>query len=119
MAEVSKGVLLDKLRAVKKDRDVILFKQLEGGGFIGITAKDFAEMLNWILRGKVVEETVKGYAEDGSPIIERKERDPTLEEVKQRFKDSGYIEFFEEWLAKGVVGLKDLLEMFGGKLPWR
>ncbi|MBS7646319.1 hypothetical protein KEJ24_00550 [Candidatus Bathyarchaeota archaeon] len=119
MSEISRDMILDKFKAVKKDVDVILFKQLEGGGYIGITAKDFAGMLNWILRGKVVEETVKGYAEDGSPIIERKERDPTFEEIKQRFKDSGYAQLFEEWLAKGVVSLKDLQELFGGKLPWR
>ncbi|MEM4700622.1 MAG: hypothetical protein QXZ51_00585 [Candidatus Bathyarchaeia archaeon] len=118
-ATVSEDTLLNKFKNVRKDKDVILFKQLEGGCYVGITAKDFAEMLNWILKGKVVEETVVGYAEDGSPITERKERDPTLEEIKQRFKDSGYIELFEEWLAKGVVSLKDLLELFGGKLPWR
>ncbi|MEM3875139.1 MAG: hypothetical protein QXU45_08425 [Candidatus Bathyarchaeia archaeon] len=119
MSEISRDMILDKFKAVKKDVDVILFKQLEGGCYVGITAKDFADMLNWILRGKVVEETVKGYAEDGAPIIERKERDPTLEEIKRRFKDSGYVEILEDMLAKGVVKLKDLLELFGGKLPWR
>ncbi|MEM3566293.1 MAG: hypothetical protein QXK47_03815 [Candidatus Bathyarchaeia archaeon] len=119
MSEISRDVILDKFKAVKKDKDVILFRQLESGCYVGITAEDFAKMLDWILKGKVVEETVKGYAEDGAPIIERKERDLTLEEIKQRFKDSGYVEILEDMLAKGVVKLKDLLELFGGKLPWR
>lgn len=119
MSSISSDILLDKFRSRKKDVDVILFRELEGGCYIGITAKDFAEMLNWILNGKVVEETVIGYTEDGSPIIERKERKPTPEEVKQRFLNSGYVPVFEEWLSKGVVSLKDLLELFGGELPWR
>lgn len=119
MSAISIDAVLDKFKALKKDVDVIVFKQLSGGCYVGITAKDFADMLNWIMKGKVFEETVKGYAEDGTPIIERKERDPTLEEIKQRFKDSGYVEILEDMLAKGVVKLKDLLELFGGKLPWR
>jgi hypothetical protein len=119
MAEVSKDVLLDKLKPIKKDVDVIVFKELSGGGYVGITAKDFAEMLNWIMKGKVVEETVVGYAEDGTPIIERKERDPTPEEVKQRWQNSGYIPLFEEWLIKGIIKIKDLIELFGSEKPWR
>jgi len=114
MAEaISKDVLLDKLKSLKKDVDVIVFKELSVGGYVGITAKDFAEMLNWIVRGKVVEENVVGYAEDGTPIIERKERDPTPEEVKQRWQNSGYIPLLREWLAKGIIKLTDLKELFG------
>jgi hypothetical protein len=75
-------------------------------------------MLNWIMKGKVVEEIVKGYAEDGSPIIERKERDLTPEEVKQRWQDSGYVEIFEEWLTKGVISPSDLKTLFGSEKPW-
>ncbi|MEM3580176.1 MAG: hypothetical protein QXH40_04890 [Candidatus Bathyarchaeia archaeon] len=118
MATVSKDVLLDKLKAVKKGVDTILLKQLEGGCYVGITAKDFAEMLNWIMKGKVVEETVVDYAEDGSPIIERRERDPTPEEVKQRWRESGYVEIFEDWLAKGKINSKDLKVLFGSEAPW-
>ena len=119
MAEVSSDVLLDKLRALKKDRDVIVFRQLESGGYVGITAKDFAEMLHWIMKGKVVEEIIVGYAEDGSPIVQRRERDPTAEEIKQRWLDSGYVEFFEEWLSKGVISKADLKRWFGSEKPWQ
>jgi len=118
MAEVSKDVLLDKLRALKKDKDVIVFRQLEQG-YVGISAKDFAEMLRWIVKGKVVEEVVVGYAEDGSPIVQRRERDPTAEEIKQRWLDSGYVEFFEEWLSKGVISKADLKRWFGSEKPWQ
>jgi|GEM_PF-7000182 len=112
-AVISKDVLLDKLKSLKIGENILLLKQLSVGGYVGIDAEDFAKMLNWILRGKVVEETVKGYAEDGMPIIERKERDPTLEEVKQRWQNSGYAPLFKEWLARGIIKLTDLKEMFG------
>jgi hypothetical protein len=118
MAEVSKDLLLDKLRALKKDRDVIVFKHLEQG-YVGITAGDFADMLRWIVQGKIVEEAVVGYAEeDGSPIVQRKERAPTIEEVKQRWRDSGYIELFEDWLAKGIISKQDMIKLFGSEKPW-
>jgi len=110
-------VLLDKLRALKKDRDIIVFKQVDGG-YVGITAKDFAEMLNWIIRGKIVEEVVVGRSEDGLPIVQRKERDPTPEEVKRRWLDSGYVKVFEEWLSKGIISTEDLKKWFGSEKPW-
>jgi hypothetical protein len=118
MAETLKDILLEKLGALKKDKDVILFRRLERGCYVGITAKDFAEMLNWIRKGKVVEEAVVGYAEDGSPVVQRKERYPTVEEVKQRWLESGYVELFEEWLSKGIVKPEDLKALFGSEKPW-
>jgi len=110
---IFKDVLLDKLKSLKIGENALLLKQLSVGGYVGIDADDFAKMLNWILRGKVVEETIKGYAEDGTPLIERKERDPTPEEVKQRWQNSGYAPLFKEWLAKGIIKLADLKELFG------
>lgn len=117
-AVVSKDALFEKLKVLKKDKDVILLRQLEGGCYVGITVKDFAEMLNWILRGKVVEETVVGYAEDGSQMVQKKERDPKPEEIKQRWLDSGYVSLFEDWLAKGLIKPEDLKALFGSEKPW-
>ena len=118
MAEVSRDTLLEKLKGLKRGVDVIVLKEFPDGSYVGVTAKDFADMLNWIMRGKVVEEAVVGYAENGSPIVERRERDPTPEEVKRRWLDSGYVKVFEEWLSKGIISKEDLKKWFGSEKPW-
>ncbi|MEM3616666.1 MAG: hypothetical protein QXJ31_01980 [Candidatus Bathyarchaeia archaeon] len=117
MAEALQTWIKTKFKGLKYGKSAILLKKFDFGAMI-IEPKDFVEMLEWIHKGKVVEETIVGYNEDGSPIVQRTERDPTPEEVKKRWLDSGYVELFEEWLADGIITVSDLKVLFGSEKPW-
>lgn len=115
--ELEDSWVLQKLQNLRFGASAILLKKVESG-VVGVEVKDFVAVLRWIYTGKVVQEAVVGFNDDGSPIVQRTERDPTLEEIKQRWRDSGYVEIFEKWLADGLITTTDLKALFGSEKPW-